>query len=359
MKRILYVADAASIHTRRWAEHYRDRGLDVHVASFSAATIPGVQLHELPTAGLGRVGYFLAIPVLQQIVRRLRPDVVHAHYLTSYGFLAALAGLRPLIVTAWGSDALIAPRKSRLLRYFASYAVRHADVVTTLADHMNAPVADLGVSLEKITSTPFGVDTQFFRLSPFGTIDHQPLTLICTRNFDLVYDIGTLIRALAQVFSGRRQLVVNLVGDGPLRESLETLVRELELESHINFHGQVEHKVLAGLLAHADIFVTPALSDGNNVSLNEAMACGCFPIATNIPANAQWITDGQNGYLYPTGDVAALAHAIGMAMDKKELRLSARTANRAIVETRVDWRTCVKRMDDIYLKVVGMQDSCI
>lgn len=357
MKRILYVADAASIHTRRWAEHYRDRGLDVHIASFSAATIPGVQLHKLPTAGLGRVGYFLAIPMLHQIARRLRPDVIHAHYLTSYGFLAAMAGLHPLVVTAWGSDALIAPKNSRLLRYFASYAVRHADVVTTLADHMNASVADLGVPLKQITSTPFGVDAQFFRLSPVDAVERQPLRLICTRNFDFVYDVGTLIRALAQVFARGRQLVVDLVGAGPLRESLVALAREMGLELHINFHGHVEHQVLAGLLADADIFVTPALSDGNNVSLNEAMACGCFPIASNIPANAQWITDGVNGYLYPAGDVMKLADAIEMAIDRTELRLSARTANRAIVETKVDWRICVKRMDDIYQQVIGGKGS--
>lgn len=359
MNRILYVADAASIHTRRWAEHYRDRGLDVQIASFRAAAIPGVQVHKLPTAGLGRAGYFLAIPILQRIARRLRPDVVHAHHLTSYGFLAARAGLRPLVVTAWGSDALIAPKESRLLRYFASYAVRHADVVTTLADHMNASVADLGVPLEQITSTPFGVDAQFFRLAPMDALEHQPLRLICTRNFDFIYDVGTLIRALAQVFSRGRQLVVDLVGAGPLRESLVALVKEMGLESHINFHGFVEHQILASLLADADIFVTPALSDGNNVSLNEAMACGCFPIASNIPANAQWITDGENGYLYPAGDVMKLADAIEMAMDKRELRLSARTANRAIVETRVDWRICVKRMDDIYQQVIGGKGSGI
>ena len=352
MNRILYVADAASIHTRRWAEHYRDRGWDVQIASFRDAVIPGVQVHKLSTGGLGRAGYFLAIPVLQHIVRYLRPDVVHAHYLTSYGFLAAWAGLRPLVVTAWGSDALIAPKKSRLMRYFASYAVKNADVVTTLANHMNASVSDLGVPLEQITSTPFGVDAQFFRLPSPENLERQPLRLICTRNFDFVYDVGTLVRALAQVIDSGRLLVVDLIGDGPLRDSLVALVREMKLESHINFHGHVDHKALAGLLAGSDIFVTPALSDGNNVSLNEAMACGCFPIASNIPANAQWITDGLNGYLYPAGDVTRLVDAIEMAMEKKELRLSARSLNRTIVETKVDWRICVKRMDDIYEQVI-------
>lgn len=349
--RILFVADAGSIHTRRWLEYFRDEGADVHVASFRSCEISGVTVHILPRYGLGKLGYFFALRALPKLYAALRPDIVHAHYVTSYGFLAAFAGLHPLVVTAWGSDVLIAPKESRLMRFFARYAVTHADAVTTLAEHMNASVVELGIPLDKITATPFGVDTQFFvPVSPDAEV-HAPLKLICTRNFDFVYDVGTLVRALAKVFSGARQLEVDLVGDGPLRQSLVDLVRELGLESRVRFHGHVEHKVLAGLLAGADIFVTPALSDGNNVSLNEAMACGCFPVATDIPANAQWIENNQNGYLYPPGDANRLAQAIEMAIDNRELRLSAKIENRKIVETIADWRICVKHMEDIYQRV--------
>ncbi len=346
--RILFVADAASIHTQRWLEYFRNRGDEVHVASFRPCDIPGVKLHLLPTFGMGKVGYFYAVRALPKIYNKLKPDLVHAHHLTSYGFLAALAGLHPLIVTAWGSDALIAPRRSRLMRFFASFAVRHADVVTTLAEHMNPAVAELGVPLEKIAATPFGVDTDFFRPVTLNDREVRPVRLICTRLFDEVYDVGTLVRALAKVFAKGRQLEVDLVGDGPLRPQLTDLVRQLKLEPRIKFHGFVGREALAGLLAGADIFVTPALSDGNNVSLNEAMACGCFPIATDIPANAQWVTHDRNGYLYPPGDVDRLAQAIEAALDNSALRSAARVENRQIAETRVDWRICARRMEDLY-----------
>ena len=99
--RILYVSDAASVHTRRWAEAFRDAGADVHVASLRPARIDGVSVHLLPTFGLGKLGYLLCVPALRSLAQRLRPDVVHAQYVTSYGFLAAAAGLAPLVVTAW------------------------------------------------------------------------------------------------------------------------------------------------------------------------------------------------------------------------------------------------------------------
>lgn len=354
--RILFVADAASIHTRRWLEHFQRRGDDVHVASFQKYEIPNVTLHLLPTFGLGKLGYFYSLLALPRIFSNVRPDVVHAHYLTSYGFLAAFAGLRPLVVTAWGSDVLIAPKKSRLLRSFVSYAVRHANAVTTLADHMNLAVAELGIPFEQIMTTPFGVDTKFFRPNPDRSVN-SILTLISTRNFDVVYDIETLLRSLALVFSNGRSLKVDLVGDGPLKQELICLAHDLGIASFVNFHGHVEHSVLAKLLADADIFVTSALSDGNNVSLNEAMASGCFPIATEIPANAQWIKDKENGYLYVPGDEVNLAQAIEAALDDSVLRDTASSLNRHIAETQADWRICTTRMESLYQKIVARYEG--
>lgn len=351
--RVLFVADASSIHTRRWLEYFRNRGFDVHVASFSSFEIPGVTFHRIRTFGLGKLGYFYALFALPRIFASVKPNLVHAHYLTSYGFLAALSGIKPLIVTAWGSDALIAPRKSIISKFFASYAVRHSTTVTSLAVHMNESVAALGVPLSKITATPFGVDTNLFKPVDIRLTNSNLPTIICTRNFSNVYDVKTLIYALHMVFTGGNLLRVHLVGDGPLRSELIKLTERLGLDQYIQFHGHVDHSILVPLLAESDIFVTPAISDGNNVSLNEAMACGCFPIATDIPANSQWITHNWNGFLYPPGDVELLAKAIEAALNNSKIKDFARLQNRQIVETMADWRICTSRMEEIYRKVVN------
>jgi L-malate glycosyltransferase len=356
MRCVLHVADAASIHTRRWAEYHRDQGLEVHVASFRPASIECAQTHLLPSVGLGKLGYVFAVPALRALSRRVRPDVVHAQYVTSYGFVAALAHLRPLIVTAWGSDVLISPRESRVMRAIASYAVRHADAVTTVAEHMNAPVAALGVPLDAVEAVPFGVDTERFRppSAPRPRVDGA-CRIICTRNFAPVYDVGTLLRALAQLRDGHSRWTLDLVGDGPLRHSLESEARALGLGDSVRFLGHVDPMRLSELLADSDIFVTPSHSDGNNVSLNEAMACGSFPIGTEIPANAQWLEHGTNGLLYPAGNSSALAACLRRALQDVALRQRAAIDNRRIVETRADWRRCVTRMDEIYNAVIDAQ----
>ena len=348
MKRVLFVSDAASVHTRRWAEFFRDEGADVHVASFRPAKIEGVTVHLLASGRLGRLGYFLAIPRLRALARRLKPEVVHAQYVTSYGFLSAAAGLRPLVVTAWGTDVLISPKESKLLRWLARYAVRHADAVTTVAQHMNAAVSALGVPIESVSAVPFGVDTRHFVPPPVERSEEAPLRLICTRNFGPIYSVDTLVEALCLVRQRGLAVRVDLVGEGPLRQELQAQVESRELAASVTFHGQVDHVQLAQLLAEAHLFVTPALSDGNNVSLNEAMACASFPIATDIPANAQWIQHGVNGLLYPPGDAVRLADAIEQAAQDVGLRQRAAVLNRHIVETRADWRVCVAHMEETY-----------
>ncbi|MBI5138138.1 MAG: glycosyltransferase family 4 protein [Nitrospirae bacterium] len=357
MKRVLYVADAGSIHTRRWAEFFRDQGIEVHVASFRGATIAGVSVHVLPTYGLGRLGYLLAIMKLRALARCLRADVVHAQYVTSYGFLAAAARLRPLVLTAWGTDVLISPRKSRLMRWLARYAVRSADQITTVAQHMNRAVAELGIPEDEVVAVPFGVDTERFRPPTVPRPAVPPLRVISTRNFGPIYSVHTVIEAVRLLREQGIDACLDLVGDGPLRGALEKQTTAAGLRSHVVFHGHVDHARLAALLGQAHVCVSPALSDGNNVSLNEAMACGCFPIATNIPANAQWIVHGDNGYLYRGGHAAELAELLAQAMVAPDLRERASVKNLQIVASRADWRVCVREMQTIYNRLAQSAKS--
>lgn len=353
--RILFVSDAASVHTQRWAESFRDQGDEVHVASFRPAQIAGVQVHVLPTFGLGRAGYLLAVPVLKRLAIRLRPHVVHAHYLTSYGFVAAVARLRPLVVTAWGSDVLLSPQESALAGWLAGFAVRHADAVTTVATHMNAAVVAMGATASHITVLPFGVDTALFKPSAAPRAAVPPLRIISTRNFAPLYSVHTLVEAVRLLHASGLAVRLDLVGEGPLRNGLQAQVNAAGLQERVHFHGHVSHPALALLLGAAQVYVSTAVSDGSSVSLNEAMACGCFPVATEIAANEQWIKQGQNGLMFKTGDAAALAACITRAGSDEPLREAAAHINRATVEQRANWQHTVRCMRGIYDRLVQAQ----
>lgn len=346
MKRLLYVSDAASIHTQRWAAHFSKFGIDVHVASFRPAVIENVTVHIIPKMKLGKLGYIFAIPYLKKLTKKIRPDVVHAQYVTSYGFLAAVSNLKPLVITAWGTDVLITPNQSWLMKQLTIFALHKADRITTVAKHMNEAIALLGFSTNIISAIPFGVDTELFCF-PVNKPNTDTLRIISTRNFSQIYSVHTIIDAIYKLTLTGQAVHLDLVGDGPLRQNLERQVTRLNLIEKVTFHGHVSHSKLVERLGNAHIFISSALSDGNNISLNEAMACGCFPIATNIPANTQWITHQKNGLLYTKGDSAELTNMIILA-SAESLRDNVRKLNRELVEQQADWSVCVNTMNQIY-----------
>ena len=105
--KLAMLGNASVIHTRRWAEYFRARDHDVRVWSLEPP-LPGFEATPLPRAPLpGFLRYPLATPALRAALRAFDPDLVDAHFVPNYGTLAALAGRRPLSITAWGSDLLL------------------------------------------------------------------------------------------------------------------------------------------------------------------------------------------------------------------------------------------------------------
>jgi len=350
---ICYLANALSIHTQRWAIHFANRGYDIHVISFRPGAIPGVQVHSVPPpVPIKQIGYLLVLPQINRLLKHIRPDILHAHYATSYGLLGALSRYRPLVITAWGSDVLIAPKRSKLSRAAVLFALQRADLVTSMAHHMTRTLVELGVPQNKIVTLPFGVDTTIFH-SRLSAQEQRRIDIVCTRNFRPVYNVELVIRALSQVAVSYPGVRCVLVGDGPLRSKLEKLGCKLGVKSNIGWEGQVSPPKVAWWLSQSKVFVTPAFSDGNNVSLNEAMACGCFPIGSDIPANREWLVDGENGFLVPPDRPDVLAQRILQALESNDLRLRAAERNWQIVQERADWHKNMTGMEQYYQWLVS------
>ncbi len=360
--KICYLANAASIHTQRWASHFARRGHAVTVVSLTDATIEGADVHRIgrdPNRH-GRTAYLRALPELRRLLRALKPDVLHAHYAGGYGLMAALSCFHPLALTAWGSDVLILPRTSHLMRRLVQLALRRADLVTSMADHMTEAIAGLGVPRQRLLTLPFGVDLDLFRPGPDSGERRNSLTIVSTRHLEPLYNVGLLVDAMALIARAMPTARLLLIGDGTERRRLEARAAELNLEGRVEFLGRRRPAEIASYLSDADLFVSTSLSDGNNVSLNEAMACGVFPIATDIPANREWIRHGENGFLTHLRDARTLAALAIQALQRPELRASAARLNWGIVQRRGSWAAAMENMERQYLKLcqgAGRRDA--
>jgi glycosyltransferase involved in cell wall biosynthesis len=114
----------------------------------------------------------------------------------------------------------------------------------------------------------------------------------------------------------------------------------------------VDHVKIPVLLREHNLYLSSALSDTTSVSLLEAMACGLFPVVTNIPANREWISDGVNGSLFSPSDPADLARVVVEAWKQARLRKSAQQHNLALVAEKANWRDNMAQVKELFERLI-------
>jgi len=354
---LCFLSNINSIHTQRWAKHFVAQGHNVSVISFQSGEIEGID--AICLTRLERVPSTLILsllPKIRSLCNYIQPDILHAHYATSYGLSGALCNYHPFVVTAWGDDILVDPERSLAYRLLVRLVMSRADMVTSMAGHMTELIVKRGYAeRERILTLPFGVDTDLFNPTcRRSKSSGNGITVISTRHLEAVYDVETLIRAVPAILAKLPDTRFRIVGTGALRPALERLAVTLNIHHAVDFLGAVDHNRLVEILAEADIFVTTSKSDGNNISLNEAMACGALPVASDIPANREWLTEGLNGLFFPVGDAARLASQVISAALRPEWRRHAAEENWRIIQERGSWKRNMHRMEKAYKQMLGM-----
>jgi len=355
--RICYLADGASIHTARWCRHFAGLGHEIHLITFRPAQLENVQVHYIDAGTVSPAGgnwkVLLKAGKVKRLLKKIQPDILHAQYATSYGSVGARTGFHPYVITALGSDVLISPQDSRLYRILLRYAFRRADWITAMADHMREAIIRLGVPAKKVDTVMFGIDPAIFN-SRSRSLPAGKFIITSTRNFEPVYNLPLLIEAVRLAAPGLKGMELHLVGDGSQRAEVEALVRKAGLEPVTHFYGKIPQPEIARVLNRSHVFATTSFSDGNNVSLNEAMACGAVSLATDIPANRQWISEGVNGFLVPVDQPQALADKIAYVYHHYEaLQKSALELNERVIRERALWSKNMAVVEKKYQELSG------
>ncbi len=351
--RICFLADSESIHTKRWCAHFHALGHEIHLISLKNSPIENVHFYHLDAGDIsvkgGNKKVLFQGGKVRRLIKKIKPDILHAHYATSYGWLGARSGFHPFLVTALGTDVLISPIHSSLYRKMVRYIFKKADAITLMADHMKKVILDYDLGdLNKFSVVPFGIDTNIFNAKN-RNVTSESFIITSTRNFEDVYNIPHLLKSVSKLKDKIPGIKLNLIGDGSKRKMVETMVEELDLKSITTFYGKVQQSKIAEVLKDSHLFVSVSLSDGNNISLNEAMACGSICVASDIPANTQWITDKENGFLVKTNDVETLSDVIlKVYQDYDTIFLKSFSVNQSIIDEKADWNKNMKLVETKY-----------
>lgn len=302
----------------------------------------GVRVHRLNWSYGRRWSMAGAVTRLVRLVRRRRPDVLHAHLLFADLYVALSRPLLPAPARVmWGQntdfDFLHGSLSARAAHALLPAAFRYgfdglAAVGDEVAQHYSKHVGvDVRTIFNAVPIPPLPTgDTGARRQAALARwkIAPEEFVLLVAARLAPEKNHRVLLEALEIMGQSGRRPQVLVAGDGPLREELERQARARGLLSQVTFCGRIEHSRLLLLLPAVDAFVLPSQHEGLPLALAEAMAMQRPVLATPVGGVPDLIQDNINGLLVPPGDARALAHGIERLMDDPALRERLGTAAR-------------------------------
>ena len=345
---LAFLADPNSIHTRRWVGWFAARGHRVSMlVPAGLAVEPGlpdsiavVRFTPYTASRLHVLGAFRARRSLADALRRIEPDILHAHYLTGWGWHARLSGFRPYGITLWGTDILITARGTRRGGLYARWSLRPAGLVTGDSEELVRAAVAAGARAERTHLVQFGVDTERFSPGPDPAALRERLGLVgrrvifSPRSIAPLYRQDVVLEALARLPADVCVVMTRHLARESEVEALQRRAAELGLSDRLVMVPKVDHAEMADFYRMAELVVSVPISDGTPVTLLEALSAGRPVVASDLPSVREWLGDLDPASLVPVGDAAATARAIEAALNRPAVERAnlADRARRMVVE---------------------------
>ncbi len=299
------------------------------------------------------IEFFFAYSKLRKLIKLEKPDMVIAERTTSYGFLAAICGVKPIaiaqqgITDLWPMGSMLIPFK----RILQNYAFKKANIIHAWGEVMANSISKCDVDMSKVLILPKGINLEKFQ--NIKTLNEDKIYAIVTRSLTSDYRHEIILKAFSELNNLGIDFELTIVGDGILLELLKELAKELKIDSKVNFSGRINNDDLPILLQKSNFYVSMPITEGVSASLFEAMAGGCYPIVTDITGNQYWIKHKKNGQLINVDDYQMLAKEILWAFENKDYRNNVIIQNRIFIEQNVDYQKNMQIIANKYHELIN------
>ena len=365
--KVLLLADVNSIHAQRWAVSLYDRGIGIGIFSlnrpkqnvagspeFFSKPIPVFYPYrlkaDLSASGLiTKIKYLTVIMSLRKAIKTFDPDIVHAHYASSYGTLLSLSGFQPGIISLWGSDIFDFPKRSLLTKSLLKFNISRAGMILSTSNAMAAEAANY--TKKQIKIIPFGIDPEKFKPGTTASLfNHGDFVIGTVKALEPEYGIEFLIRSFALLCDKHAEFPLRLliVGDGSLVKPLKKLAESTGYGDLILFAGKALHEEIPKYLNMMDVFAALSLSESFGVSVIEASACELPVVVTSIGGLKEVAEDMVTGLLVPPATIIEPADAFEKLIFNTGFRKQLGRNGRLRVEKMFNWKDNVEEMIKTY-----------
>jgi L-malate glycosyltransferase len=287
----------------------------------------------------------------RRLTREIKPDLIHAGPIQTCAFIAVLSGFHPILTMSWGFDLMEDVHKSRWMEWVTRYTLKRSTFFTSDADVTRDMAVKYGMNPDKTVVFPWGVNLDHF----VPSVVRRPssaFTLFCNRSWEKRYGVDVLARAFVKVTQQNENVDLILLGGGSQGKYIRQILQNGGVLDRVTFGGQISQTDLSDWYHMADLYISPSHVDGSSVSLMEALACGLPCLVSDMPANKEWVAEGENGWRFPDGDSNALAAKILAVINQREKLPEIGRASRRSAERRADWKKNAETLMKTYRSII-------
>jgi glycosyltransferase involved in cell wall biosynthesis len=359
--KIFMLGDGGSSHIQKWVSglaahnvevglfslHHFDENIYKNLKGFSSLNNPD---SRKASSLLSKLYYLKNTGAIKKQLANFKPDILHAHYATSYGLLASKTKFHPLVISVWGSDVYDFPKSSALHKKLLKSVLSKADIICSTSHCMKEET--LKYVSKKTEVVPFGVDTDLFATANNDFSHKKEITIGIIKSLEKKYGIEFLIKAFHETLkiNPDKNLRLLIVGEGSKKSEYQKLCGSLGISDKVIFTGRVNHNEIVNYHRQIDIFVSLSILDSESfgVSLAEAMSCGKPVVASDV-AGFKEVLGGENcGILVPKNTFKEPALAINQYLKNPQKAIETGTNARKRVLENYDWKKNLERMLTIY-----------
>ena len=362
--RICFLAPANSAHIKKWCKWFNEHDNETFVVSFVRDNIVGTYVYYIDSgvdaggSDSNKIRYLFKARTVKKTIAQINPDIVNVHYATSYGTVAALAGIKNYVLSVWGSDIYDFPNKSVFHKIMLKYSLKKASYLFSTSQAMADEAHKYTNKPFKIT--PFGVDVQMFtpakRDRSYHVIEDGRFIVGTVKSLVPKYGIEYLIEAVSLVKRKHPEIPIELriAGKGEYEEEYKKLAKIKGIDEITTWLGFVSQDDAAKEWANMDIAVIPSTleSESFGVSAVEAQACGTPVIISDIPGLMEATSPGKSSVVVPRKNAEAIAEAIVELFENNEKRIKTGQVGRKYVFERYEIDFCFGNIKNDIDKVV-------
>ncbi len=299
------------------------------------------------------------------LLRKEKFDIIQAHWAVPNTLIAVfgryLAFSRAAILTSFpGSDVTVIKRMGLLGRLFLKIIAK-SDYLSCNSADLREDLEGLGLEKGRVDFVIYGVDEKKICFSEEARrrvrgelgIPGDGLVLLMIGRFVPKKGFSTAFESLKLITEKMNNVTMVVVGDGPMRAEYDEILRRDGTGRYVRFVGEILPRELAGYYSACDIFLMPSCrlpSDGLNVVVPEAMACGRPIVATPVGGNDLVVFDGENGWLHEEHNARQLADCVGRLAADPAMRTRMGENSLRMIRERFNWDSiaqyCLARYRD-------------